>query len=347
MPNATSRIPRYHQIAEALRDRIDNGFPAPGERLDDQRSLAREFGVTLMTLRQALDLLDRDGLITRRHGLGTFVSAPVLDYDILNFRTLAGDLSATGKPVLTRFLRSHFTAGDAQVTRALGVAEGARVFVLERLRLVRGRPMSFQASHLTAAVGRDASKLDLALIPLRQALAFKLGIEITAARESVAAVQLDARAARELGCRAGIPAFRSDRVSVGAGRRARRVRSRLHSRGPIPDHSPTALQRIPDRGAQSMKILVMVKQVPDTATQVKIGGDGAAIDSAGVTWIVSPYDEFAVEEALRIKEKRGQGEVVAVSLGPARAKEALRSCLAMGADRAIHLLDPRGSRPTA
>ncbi len=89
-----------------------------------------------------------------------------------------------------------------------------------------------------------------------------------------------------------------------------------------------------------MKILVMIKQVPDTATQVKIGGDGRGIDTAGITWIVSPYDEFAVEEALRIKEKRGQGEVVAVSLGPERAKEALRSCLAMGADRAVHLKDP-------
>src|SRR5499425_1815047 len=89
-----------------------------------------------------------------------------------------------------------------------------------------------------------------------------------------------------------------------------------------------------------MKILVAIKQVPDTATQVKIAGDGRSIDTAGITWIVSPYDEFAVEEALRIKEKRGQGEVVAVTLGPDRAKEALRSCLAMGCDRAVHLNDP-------
>jgi len=89
-----------------------------------------------------------------------------------------------------------------------------------------------------------------------------------------------------------------------------------------------------------MKILVMVKQVPDTATQVKIGSDPRAIDTAGITWIVSPYDEYALEEALRIKEKRGQSEVVAVSLGPDRVKETLRSCLAMGADRAVHLLDP-------
>src|SRR2546425_6735166 len=88
-----------------------------------------------------------------------------------------------------------------------------------------------------------------------------------------------------------------------------------------------------------MKILVPLKQVPDTATQVKVAADARAIESAGITWIISPYDEFAVEEALRIKEKRGQGEVVAVSLGPDRVKEALRSCLAMGCDRAIHLND--------
>jgi electron transfer flavoprotein beta subunit len=89
-----------------------------------------------------------------------------------------------------------------------------------------------------------------------------------------------------------------------------------------------------------MKIVVLVKQVPDTATQVKVSQNPKAIDTAGITWIVSPYDEFAVEEALRIKEKRGQVDVVAVSLGPDRVKEALRSCLAMGADRAIHLNDP-------
>src|SRR5437667_9650574 len=89
-----------------------------------------------------------------------------------------------------------------------------------------------------------------------------------------------------------------------------------------------------------MKILVAIKQVPDTATQVKIAADAKSIETAGITWIVSPYDEFALEEALRIKEKRGQGEVVAVTLGPDRAKEALRSCLAMGADRAIHVNDP-------
>ncbi|HET7876154.1 MAG TPA: GntR family transcriptional regulator [Methylomirabilota bacterium] len=210
-----THVPRYHQIAETLRERIASGRPAPGERLGDQRSLAREFGVTLMTLRQALELLERDGLITRRHGLGTFVSRPSIDYDILHLRALAGDLSALGEDVDTRFLRSQFPRADRRVARELGLGARARVFVLERLRLVDGHPMSYQASYLPAALGEEVAKVDLSVTPLRQALAFKLGIEITAARETVSAVTLDGRAARELGCRPGAPAFRSDRVSTG------------------------------------------------------------------------------------------------------------------------------------
>ena len=208
-------MPRYHQIAQTLRERIATSGQGPGERLDNQRSLAREFGVTLMTLRHALDLLERDGLIARRHGLGTFVARPAIDYDILQLRALAGDLSALGEDVATRFLRSHFENADRRVAEALRLVAPAAVFVLERLRLVDGAPVSFQASYLPAALGREVSRADLAVTPLRQVLTFKLGIEITAARETVSAVPLDRRAARELGCRPGLAAFRSDRVSVG------------------------------------------------------------------------------------------------------------------------------------
>src|SRR2546430_7138394 len=84
-----SRVPRYHRIAEALRERIRVGELPSGARLDNQRQLAKSFGVTLMTLRQALELLEREHLITRRHGLGTFVAAPSIDYDILQLRRFA------------------------------------------------------------------------------------------------------------------------------------------------------------------------------------------------------------------------------------------------------------------
>ena len=87
-----------------------------------------------------------------------------------------------------------------------------------------------------------------------------------------------------------------------------------------------------------MKIAVCVKQVPDTETRVRIAPDGKGIVEPDVNWIVSPYDEFAIEEALKIREAKG-GEVVLVTVGPDRAQSALRNGLAMGADSALHLKD--------
>jgi len=85
-----------------------------------------------------------------------------------------------------------------------------------------------------------------------------------------------------------------------------------------------------------MKIAVCISHVPDTATRVKIGPDGKSIDPAGVTYIINPYDEFAVEEALKTKEKIG-GEVIVISLGNDASKESIRKALAMGADEGILL----------
>src|SRR5207247_174174 len=114
-----ARVPRYQEIAEDLRGRIQDGDLAPGARLDTQRRLATSFGVTLMTLRQALDVLEREKLIARRHGLGTFVASPSLDYDILHLRRLAGDLSALGEPVATRFVGSRFATAERRIAEAL------------------------------------------------------------------------------------------------------------------------------------------------------------------------------------------------------------------------------------
>ena len=83
--------------------------------------------------------------------------------------------------------------------------------------------------------------------------------------------------------------------------------------------------------------VVCIKQVADTEARVKVGPDGRHLDPAGVTWILNPYDEFAVEQALRVRDQEGAGEVVVVSLGGAGVTTTLRNALAMGADRAIHL----------
>lgn len=91
-----------------------------------------------------------------------------------------------------------------------------------------------------------------------------------------------------------------------------------------------------------MKTVVCIKRVPDTEARIRVASDGASIDQAGLKFIVSPYDEFAVEAALRLRDAAGGGETVVLTLGEAAAGEQLRSALAMGADAAIRL-DGSGS----
>lgn len=84
-----------------------------------------------------------------------------------------------------------------------------------------------------------------------------------------------------------------------------------------------------------MKILVTAKRVPDYESTIKVNPEGTGIVEAGLKWVVNPFDEIAVEEALRIKEAQGGVEVVVVSIGSPDCQEQLRTALAMGADRAI------------
>jgi len=85
-----------------------------------------------------------------------------------------------------------------------------------------------------------------------------------------------------------------------------------------------------------MKSCVLVTYVPDTASVIKIGSAGNRIEEADIKWIVSPYDEYAVEEAIRLKEARG-GSVTVLGFGPDRVQQGLRECLARGADAAAHV----------
>lgn len=90
-----------------------------------------------------------------------------------------------------------------------------------------------------------------------------------------------------------------------------------------------------------MKIFVCIKQVPDTETKIKINGDQSGIDAAGVKWVMNPYDEFAVEEAVKLKEANAGAQVFAVTVGPkARVADVLRTALAMGADEGLLINAP-------
>ena len=86
-----------------------------------------------------------------------------------------------------------------------------------------------------------------------------------------------------------------------------------------------------------MNVSVCIRRVPDTETRIRVGDDGVSIDTSGVKYIVSPYDEFALEAGLRVTESRGAGQVTVVTVSDAAASESLKNSLAMGAHRAVLL----------
>lgn len=116
---------------------------------------------------------------------------------------------------------------------------------------------------------------------------------------------------------------------------------------------PHSARRTPPQAPSRtpMKIVACIKRVPATETQAKIAAGGKGLDPTGVEYMLSFYDEIAVEEAIRTKEKLGAGEVIVLSLGPAEARKEIVECLAKGADRGVLLVDPnwasRDSRSTA
>jgi electron transfer flavoprotein beta subunit len=111
----------------------------------------------------------------------------------------------------------------------------------------------------------------------------------------------------------------------------------LKSSAPITGPVPVVLVKSFTWENARVKIAVCVKRVPDMDVRFRIGSDGASVDETGVKFDLNDFDAWAVEAALQLKEKDGQGEVVVLSLGPNNVQETIRKALSMGADRGIHL----------
>ncbi|MBK6871301.1 MAG: GntR family transcriptional regulator [Kineosporiaceae bacterium] len=185
------REPKYRTIAADLAAAIRDGVHEPGQALPSQRDLSAAYGVTLATLRQALQLLQDDGLISQQPGRGTFVSEPRAAYRLDSLRGLEEDLAAQGQQLATEILVHELVIPPPDVAAQLGLAGAAgprarsrvaTVLRLERIRLIGGRPAVHQISWVGEPGAHLLTDVDLSARSLYAALA-EVGVVVEAAEE--------------------------------------------------------------------------------------------------------------------------------------------------------------------
>lgn len=211
--DATSPVPVYYQLYEALRSQFGSGAFMPGSRLSTERSIADAVGVSRQTVRQTLARLEREGLIYRRQGDGTYVSEPRLDGSLRVLSGFTSELSLRGMRVHNRVLDLRRVTPPTAVGETLGLErmrEGA--VMLRRVRLLDGTPATLETVWLPA--DRCAALLDIKMEDRSlYATLRELGIEPHRAVERLSATVLDEFEASELERRPGEAALLVERTT--------------------------------------------------------------------------------------------------------------------------------------
>lgn len=207
------RGPAYLRIHEELRARILAGHYEHDGPLPSQRALSAEFGVTVMTVRQAIELLKDEGLLLTRPGTGTFAVPRRFAYSIGPLRSLAQEMAAQGLSMRTRVLTFRRVAAPARAAAQLGLPSGAPVYLLERVRSIDGSVAVYQRSHLPLELGRSARRHDLSTRSLYEVFAEELGVAVTRASERMYPIVLHGPKAALLEQPPGSPAILSERLS--------------------------------------------------------------------------------------------------------------------------------------
>jgi GntR family transcriptional regulator len=203
---------RYRAIAADLAGRIRTGQYAPGEALPSQRDLSAAYGVTLMTLRQALRQLSDEGLIVQQPGRGTFVAPPHLAYQLGSLQSLADDLEKQGHPVRTVVVSRSLRRMPQRIAAQMRARPGGTGLRLERLRHFAGRAAVHQISWIRQPHAEQIRHVDLSGVSLYGALA-DAGVAVARATETIRAGVVDLSVARHLDEPVGSPAFLSERIT--------------------------------------------------------------------------------------------------------------------------------------
>lgn len=206
----SSRVPLYFQVAEQFERAILSGAIAPGEKIDNEVSLANALGLSRPTMRQAIQVLVDKGMLVRKRGVGTQVVHGKISRSV-ELTSLFDDLSAAGKNPHSNVLALGQIPATEEVAQELQLAVGDRVWSLERLRYVGEEPLAVMHNFLPTDVV-DLSELDLARTGLYESLR-QSGILLRVARQRIGARRADATDARLLNEKRGAPLLTMQRTT--------------------------------------------------------------------------------------------------------------------------------------
>ena len=209
-----SRIPRYQVIYEDLSSQISSGALEADARLPSESDLAQRYGVSRMTVRQAVRQLQDEHLLVRRRGSGTFVTRPSAQRRRLNrLGSFAQEMGADETRVRTELLARETTAAPEEARECLGLPPGRETIRIERVRLIDDRPAALQVSWLPYALVPLLARVELTGGSLYRTIREHYGLRLSWADMEVSATAATAAQARMLDVRRGAPLIASVRIT--------------------------------------------------------------------------------------------------------------------------------------
>ena len=208
-----SPVPLYSQLKELLRTRILDGTYPPLSRMPSEAELGKAFEVSRITVRQALGDLQKEGLIFKIHGKGTFVAKPKAFQNVSTLQGLGESMSQRGYEVINRLRSFKTVSADAQVAARLQVAEGDNVVQIKRARLVNRELVSLEITWLPEAIGKRLEKADLVSRDIFLILENDCALPLGHADLAIDAILADAELAGALEVEEGSPVMRIERLT--------------------------------------------------------------------------------------------------------------------------------------
>ncbi len=222
MIDPTSAIPKYHQLANILRQQIDNGDFQPHDTIPSERLLEQHYKLSRPTIRQAVDLLSRQGYLYRVHGKGTFVSPPKLQKGMLELTSFSEDMRNRGLEPGQKIIEFGYVKPNSKVRRQLEITDDdKKVLRIKRLRYGDGKPMGLQDSFLSLdssqAVTREEIEEKGSIYVILQE---KFGIYPTEADETLEVTLATSEEAEWLNITEGSPLLLNERTLWSQNRKA-------------------------------------------------------------------------------------------------------------------------------